>query len=76
MMNTEEEPPPKPTDLDGWRRAIADGSYRAFRMEAVVAAIQDLGPNADEAVINSLALHADGQDDWYPPQSHRSAPSE
>jgi len=58
MTNTEEEPPPKTTDLDGWRRAIADGSYRAFRMEAVVAAIQDLGPNADEAVINSLALHA------------------
>lgn len=57
MTNTEEEPPPKPTDLDGWRRAIADGCYRAFRIEAVVAAIQDLGPDADKEVINDLACH-------------------
>ncbi len=54
----EEEPPPRPTDLEGWRRAISDGCFRTFKMEAVVAAIQDLGSNADKLVINPLVLHA------------------
>ena len=53
----DEEPPPKSTDLDGWRRAIADGSHRNFRLEEFVAAIQDLGPCADKAVLNPLAKH-------------------
>jgi RNA polymerase sigma factor (sigma-70 family) len=56
--HTEEEPPPRPTDLEGWRRAISEGHLRTFKMEAVVAAIQDLGPNADKLVINPLVLHA------------------
>ena len=56
--HTEEEPPPRPTDLEGWRRAISEGRFRTFKMETVIAAIQDLGPNADKVIINSLVLHA------------------
>ena len=53
---TGEEAPPS-TDLAGWRRAVGDGSFRAFKMESVVAAIQDLGPSTDKAVMNPLVLH-------------------
>src|ERR1019366_7303855 len=56
--HTEEEPPPLPTDLEGWRRAIGEDRFRTFKMEFVIAAIQDLGPNADKSVINPLVLHA------------------
>lgn len=38
-----EEAPPKSTDLDGWRQAIADDRLKAFRLEALAAAFQDLG---------------------------------
>ena len=51
------EPPPKATDVDGWREAVKNGSYRHFRLEDVVAAIQDLGPCADKDVLNPLAKH-------------------
>jgi DNA-directed RNA polymerase specialized sigma24 family protein len=51
------EDAPPPTDLAGWRRAVGNGCFRAFRMESVVAAIQDLGPTADKTVINPLVLH-------------------
>lgn len=54
----EHEPPPDSTDLEGWRSAVADGRFREFPMEAVVAAIQDLGPDTDKLVLNPLALHA------------------
>jgi hypothetical protein len=37
------EPPPEPTDLNGWRRALAEDRLRDFRPEAIVAAFQDLG---------------------------------
>jgi RNA polymerase sigma factor (sigma-70 family) len=55
--HTEEEPPPRSTDLEGWRRVISEGRLSTVAMEAVVAAIQDLGPNADKQVINPLVLH-------------------
>lgn len=55
---TNEEPPPESTDLEGWRRAIRNGCHGEFPMEAVVAAIQDLGPNADGEVISALVLLA------------------
>lgn len=55
---TEEESPPRPADLEAWRATIIDGRYRTFQMEAVIAAIQELGPNADKSVINPLVLHA------------------
>ncbi|TSA02995.1 MAG: sigma-70 family RNA polymerase sigma factor [Planctomycetaceae bacterium] len=57
-INNDEEPPPHPADLEGWRQAISDGRLRAFRMEAVIGAIQVLGPNADKSVINAIVLHA------------------
>ncbi len=49
------KPPPASTDLDGWREAIADGSMAGFRAEALVAAIQDLGPSADANVRRAIA---------------------
>lgn len=52
-----EDPPPKSTDLEGWRRAVEDGRYFGFRMEDIVAAIQDLGPGTDKRVLNPLAKH-------------------
>jgi hypothetical protein len=54
---TGEEPPPKSTDLEGWRRAVNNGSHTRFRLEEIVAAIQDLGPCTDKAVLNPLAKH-------------------
>lgn len=52
-----EEAPPESTDLAAWRRAVAAGRCFRFPLEAIVAAIQDLGPNADKAVRNALAKH-------------------
>lgn len=49
------EMPPKSTDLSGWRQVVADGRFRQFPMESIVAAIQDLGPNTDKTVRNALA---------------------
>jgi RNA polymerase sigma factor (sigma-70 family) len=54
MKPHSEDDPPDSTDLDGWRQAVGDGRYRSFRGEAVVAAIQDLGANADPRVITPL----------------------
>lgn len=48
------ESPPASTDIDGWRRAIADGLLARFRLEALVAALQDLGPAADANVKRAL----------------------
>lgn len=54
---TNDDPPPKSTDLEGWRRAVNEGRHTGYRMEDIVAAIQDLGPRADKAVLNPLAKH-------------------
>jgi hypothetical protein len=51
-----EKPPPESADLDGWRKAIADGFLPSFRLEAIVAAFQDLG-STDGKVRNALAQH-------------------
>jgi DNA-directed RNA polymerase specialized sigma24 family protein len=56
--HTDEEPPPHSTDLEGWRQAVADGRFRNFKMEAIIAAIQDLGPKTEKMVLNPLVLHA------------------
>jgi hypothetical protein len=53
----DEKPPPKSGDLEGWRQAIKDGSFRTFRLETIVAALQDLGPRTDKAIRNPLAKH-------------------
>jgi hypothetical protein len=52
-----EKPPPKSTDLEGWRKAITEGRLPTFRLEALVAALQDLEPTADVRVRNALAKH-------------------
>lgn len=52
-----EKPPPKSTDLEGWRRAIAEGQLRHFRLEAIAAAFQDLGLFTDRDVRNALTKH-------------------
>ena len=54
---TEEDPPPGSADLEGWRQAVIEGHYTRYRLEEIVAAIQDLGPCADKAVLNPLAKH-------------------
>lgn len=51
-----EDTPPKPTDLVGWRQAIATDRLRVFRLEALAAAFQDLG-NRDTQVQHALAKH-------------------
>jgi hypothetical protein len=51
------EEPPAPTDLEGWRLAISQGSLPMFRLETIVAALQDLGLLADSRVRNPLAKH-------------------
>lgn len=50
------EEPPKSTDLDGWRQAIAANRLKAFRLEALAAAFQDLG-GRDVGVQHALAKH-------------------
>jgi DNA-directed RNA polymerase specialized sigma24 family protein len=55
-MQSGEEAPPKSTDLDGWRQAITDDRLKAFRLEALAAAFQDLG-NRDTQVQHALAKH-------------------
>jgi hypothetical protein len=50
-------PPPASTDLEGWRKAINDRLLPTFRLEAIAAALQDLGPLADSKVRNPLAKH-------------------
>jgi hypothetical protein len=54
---TGEEPPPKSTDLEGWRWAVEEDRHRQFRLEDIVAAIQDLGLQTDKRVLNALAKH-------------------
>jgi hypothetical protein len=47
---------PKSTDLDGWRRAVADGSLKTFKLEAIASAFQDLGKR-DTQLRNVLAKY-------------------
>ena len=54
---TDEDPPPDSRDLEAWRQAVNEGRYTQYRLETVVAAIQDLGPCTDKAVLNPLAKH-------------------
>src|SRR6266436_1499343 len=48
---------PEPHDLDGWRQSIIQVSLPPFLLEAILAALQDLGPLADPKVRNPLAKH-------------------
>jgi len=54
-----EKPPPKSTDLDGWRVAIQEGRLSRFRPEAIAAAFQDLGVQ-DQTVRRALTKQLSG----------------
>jgi hypothetical protein len=54
MKNESEESPPASSDLEGWRRAVARGQLGKFRPEALLCAVQDLGPDADPTVLNPI----------------------
>jgi hypothetical protein len=54
-----EKPPPKSTDLEGWRLAIQEGRLSGFRPELIAAAFQDLG-SRDEAVRRALTRQLSG----------------
>lgn len=45
---------PPGTDIDGWRRILAENRLAELRKEDIVAGLQDLGPDADSRVINPL----------------------
>ncbi len=55
--HTGEDATPRSTDLDAWRQAVTAGRFRNFKMEDIIAAIQDLGPGTDKGVLNPLVLH-------------------
>jgi hypothetical protein len=56
-QNSRYQPAPEPSDLEGWRKAIDERSLPTFRLEAIVAAMQDLGPLCESRVRNPLAKH-------------------
>jgi DNA-directed RNA polymerase specialized sigma24 family protein len=55
--NIPKDPPPKSTDVGGWRQIVDEGWCCQFPFESIVAALQDLGPNTDRAVRNGLAKY-------------------
>ena len=57
MAEESEDAPPASSDLEGWRRAVAQGQLGLFRPEALLCAVQDLGPDADPRVLNPIAKH-------------------
>jgi DNA-directed RNA polymerase specialized sigma24 family protein len=57
VTSSDDEIPPRSTDLDGWRRAVVEGRIARFRLESVVGAIQDLVPHTDKSVLNPMAKH-------------------
>ncbi len=56
-MVAEEDKPPKPGDLVGWRQAIREGRLAELEPETIVAALQTLGPKTDKHVVNALMQH-------------------
>ncbi|MEW6449198.1 MAG: hypothetical protein AB1490_01005 [Pseudomonadota bacterium] len=54
-ISSGDKPPPS-TDLEGWRKAIADGRLPNLRLESIAAAFQDLG-ESDQRVREQLAQH-------------------
>jgi hypothetical protein len=54
MDTQQDEEPPKSTDLDGWRQAIAEDRLKKFRLESLAAAFQDLGQR-DQQLQHALA---------------------
>lgn len=48
---------PDSNDLEGWRLAVKENRLSKFPLEAIVAAIQDLGVDSDAALTDALALY-------------------
>jgi hypothetical protein len=59
-MRKESEDSPDSSDLEGWRRAVEEGRLGALRPEALLCAVQDLGPDADPRVLNPIAKRLSG----------------
>jgi hypothetical protein len=57
MADESEDAPPASWDLEGWRSAVARGKLGTYRPEVLLCAVQDLGPDADPRVLNSIAKH-------------------
>lgn len=58
MTDTREtNSPPASNDSEGWWHSVHEGHYAHYHLEEIVAAIQDLGPSADRAVLNTLSQH-------------------
>src|SRR5438445_192345 len=48
------EEPPSPSDVEGWKDVVAQDRLRRLRPEAIVAAIQAIGPNGDQQLLSAL----------------------
>ena len=55
-MDTKESQSPLPSDLAGWRRVVAEDRLASCRMEDVVAAVQGMGPDGEEKILQALML--------------------
>lgn len=55
-MNVRDDSPPSSSALEFWREAVAKDRLRDFKPEALVAALQDLGPTAERRVREALAF--------------------
>jgi len=56
-METEDEQSPDPADCAGWRRIISQNRLPSLRAEAIVAAIQTIGPDGDQHIVGLLLQH-------------------
>lgn len=54
---TLEEDPPPPSDLEGWRAAVAGDLLRSFRPEDIAAAIRNIGSTGDQRLRAALVSH-------------------
>ncbi|WP_426129699.1 hypothetical protein [Pararhizobium sp. PWRC1-1] len=54
-MNVRDDPVPSSSDLEVWREAFAKNRLRDYKLEVLVAALQDLGPKTDRRVREALA---------------------
>jgi hypothetical protein len=54
MKDESDESPPASSDLEGWRKVVATRRLAQIPPEALVAALQDLGPDIDPAVRDAI----------------------
>jgi hypothetical protein len=46
--------PPSPSDVQGWKDVVAQDRLRRIRPEAIVAAVQAMGPNGEQRLLSVL----------------------